>query len=87
MTRKVTPTGILVTDGDVEWKQLPTPTSLHELEKEIQAIEAMETRIWKETPKIDEETKETLRILNKAKVGLEVLWWRKAREYADNYGN
>ena len=87
MTRKVTPTGILITDGDVKWKQISTPTSLHELEKEIQAIEAMRTRIGKQTNKLDDETKETLRKLNKAEAGLEVLWWRKLNEYADNYGN
>ena len=87
MTRKVTPTGILVKDGDVEWKQISTPTSLHELEKEIQAIIVMRARIGKQTYKLDDETKETLRILNKAEAGLEALWWRKLNEYADNYGN
>ena len=54
---------------------------LHEIEKEIQAIEAMEKRIRKETPIVHEETKHTLSKLKNAKMKLEVQWWDKLRAY------
>ena len=62
--------------------------TLHEIVQEIKSIDDALTTIGKKTPKPwDDETEKTLSYLLKVKAGLEVLWWRKAGEYADNYGN